>query len=62
MAQAADPELGAGAMVDVHIQVDPELSVADSHAIATRVEVAVREALGEGTSVVVHVEPFPHEG
>lgn len=49
-------------MVDVHIQVDPELSVADSHAIATRVEVAVREALGEGTSVVVHVEPFPHEG
>ncbi len=49
---------GRGAMVDVHIQVDPELSVADSHAIATRVEEAVREALGGGASVVVHVEPL----
>lgn len=48
---------GQGAMVDVHIQVDPGLSVADSHAIATRVEEAVREALGGWASVVVHVEP-----
>lgn len=48
---------GRGAFVDVHIQVDPTLSVADSHAIASRVEEAVREALGDQGSVVVHVEP-----
>lgn len=48
---------GRGAFVDVHIQVDPTLSVADSHAIASRVEEAVREALGDRGSVVVHVEP-----
>lgn len=49
---------GQDAFVDVHIQVDPELSVADSHAIASRVEEAVREALGGRASVVVHVEPL----
>lgn len=48
---------GQAAFVDVHIQVDPKLSVADSHAIASRVEEAVREALGGQVSVVVHVEP-----
>ncbi len=48
---------GRGAFVDVHIQVDPTLSVADSHAIASRVERAVQEALGDRGSVVVHVEP-----
>jgi len=48
---------GQEAFVDVHIQVDPTLSVADSHAIASRVEEAVRGALGKRGSVVVHVEP-----
>lgn len=48
---------GQGAFVDVHIQVDPHLSVAKSHAIASRVEAAVRDALGGAASVVVHVEP-----
>jgi len=48
---------GRAAFVDVHIQVDPELSVVDSHAIASRVEKAVREALGGEVSVVVHIEP-----
>lgn len=48
---------GRGAFVDVHIQVDPALSVAESHAIASQVEEAVREAIGGAASVVVHVEP-----
>ncbi len=48
---------GRGAFVDVHIQVDPELSVAEAHAIASRVEGAVRAAMGGGASVVVHIEP-----
>lgn len=48
---------GQEAFVDVHIQVDPELSVSDSHAIASQVEEAVRKALGGRASVVVHIEP-----
>jgi len=48
---------GQGAFVDVHIQVDPRLSVEESHTIATRVEQAVRGTLGGTASVVVHVEP-----
>lgn len=48
---------GRNAFVDVHIQVDPNLSVADSHAVASRVEEAVRDALGGEVSVVVHIEP-----
>jgi len=53
---------GRGAFVDVHIQVDPEMSVADSHAIASEVEEAVRQALGRAASVVVHVEPEDVQG
>ncbi len=48
---------GQEAFVDVHIQVNPKLSVAASHEIASRVEEAVRAVLGGRASVVVHVEP-----
>lgn len=50
--------LGRQALVDVHIQVAPELSVSSAHRIATRVEEAVSRALGGPASVTVHVEPF----
>lgn len=48
---------GRGAFVDLHIRVDPCLTVEESHAIASRVERAVCAALGRAASVVVHVEP-----
>lgn len=48
---------GQWAFVDVHVQVDPHLSVVESHAIASQVEKAVRAALGGEVSVVVHIEP-----
>lgn len=48
---------GRGAFVDVHIKVDPSLTVEESHEIASQVERAVRGTLGGQTSVVVHVEP-----
>lgn len=48
---------GQDAFVDVHIQVDPKISVAASHDIASQVEEAVRQALHGRASVVVHVEP-----
>ncbi len=43
--------------MDVHIQVDPELTVKQGHDIATRVEEKVRLALPDIASIVVHIEP-----
>jgi len=48
---------GQSVFVDVHIQVNPSLSVAESHKIASQVERAVRDTLRCEASVVVHVEP-----
>jgi len=48
---------GQDAFVDVHIQVDPSLTVEESHRIASEVEEAVRKALNGRASVTVHVEP-----
>lgn len=48
---------GRVSFVDVHITVDPEIALRDAHEIASRVEGAVREALGGEVSVTVHVEP-----
>ncbi len=48
---------GRHVFVDVHIQVHPQLSVEESHAIASHVEQAVAQALGGEVSVTVHVEP-----
>ncbi|MBC7092678.1 cation transporter [Candidatus Bipolaricaulota bacterium] len=49
--------VGRGVFVDVHIEVDPTISVQDSHGIASQVEQAVRGALSGEVSVAVHVEP-----
>lgn len=43
--------------VDLHIQVDPELTVAASHVIAGRVRSHLRSQLGWVADVLVHVEP-----
>ena len=45
--------------VDLHLEVDPELTVRASHEIATRVRTAIREALPWVADVLVHVEPSP---
>ena len=44
-------------LVDVHIHVDPELSVKQSHEIAHNVQQAIQQALPHIHSVLVHTEP-----
>jgi cation diffusion facilitator family transporter len=44
--------------VDLHIEVDPDLTVAASHVIGGRVRARVREQLGWVADVLVHVEPL----
>ncbi len=45
--------------VDLHLEVDPALSVRDSHEIATKVRGAIKDTLPWVADVLVHVEPAP---
>ena len=43
--------------VDLHIEVDPRITVEEAHNIAERVRTHIRESLPEVADVLVHVEP-----
>ena len=43
--------------VDLHLEVDPGMSVYESHELATRVRIKIREELDWVADVLVHVEP-----
>lgn len=43
--------------VDLHIQVDPQITVAEGHEIAERVEKAVAESFWQVVDVIAHLEP-----
>lgn len=45
--------------VDLHLEVDPDITVRDSHEIARRVRDSIREKLPWVADVLVHVEPAP---
>lgn len=44
--------------VDLHIEVDPKMSVLESHELATQVRFAIRKELDWVADVLVHVEPW----
>lgn len=48
---------GPDIIVDVHIVVDPEMTVAAAHDITIEAEAAVREEFGPDTQLSIHVEP-----
>lgn len=45
--------------VDLHLEVDPGLTVQASHDIATAVRIRIKENLDWVADVLVHVEPYP---
>ena len=45
--------------VDLHLEVDPHMTVWKSHELATTVRFAIREKLDWVADVLVHVEPSP---
>jgi len=49
--------LGSILIVDLDIEVAPDLTVRNAHDISARVEAAIKEALPEVYDVIVHVEP-----
>lgn len=48
--------------VDLHLEVDPELTVRESHDIATAVRIGVKTEVPWVEDVLVHVEPYGMEG
>jgi cation diffusion facilitator family transporter len=46
--------------VDLHLEVDPEITVRESHDIATNVRNEIKQALPWVADVLVHVEPSPN--
>ena len=53
--------MGHNALVDVHIQVSPKLSVSEGHHIAERVEKALKNKFEEVNDVTVHIDPEDDE-
>jgi len=47
--------------VDLHLEVDPEMTVRRSHQLAHEVQVHIREQVDWVAAVLVHVEPAPAE-
>lgn len=50
-------KVGGELFVDVHIQVDPDLTVTAGHDIATRLKNEVEQGLDRPVNVLVHIEP-----
>lgn len=53
--------MGADALVDVHIQVEPELSVSEGHQISEFVRQRVIRDIDEVADVMVHIDPEDDE-
>jgi cation diffusion facilitator family transporter len=49
--------VGGNAFVDVHIQVDPRLSVSEAHQISEAVRVRLIDEIDEVSDVTIHIDP-----
>jgi len=54
-------KLGMRLMVDMHVEVDPNLSVLEGHRLAHEVKAKLQSELPQVRDVMVHVEPFDPE-
>jgi len=50
-------KLGAELFIDVHVLVDPALSVQKSHDISMEIEAKIKKELSNPSNILVHVEP-----
>ena len=53
---------GHSYLEELHIKVDPNITVTQGHAISTLVETSLRSLLGEDSIITVHVEPYRNSG
>jgi len=50
--------IGSMLIIDLDIEVDPSMTVYESHKIALNVEKAIKESLPDVYDVIVHIEPL----
>ena len=50
-------KLGAELFIDVHVLVDPALSVLESHKICMKIEGKIKKELSRPLNILVHIEP-----
>lgn len=55
--QAHARKAGTKFWVDMHVEVDPAMSVAEAHIISGKVKAAIRSAMPEVAGVLIHIEP-----
>lgn len=53
--------VGGELFIDLHLLVDPEISVTDSHEICERVEEKIDVGLKKPVNVLIHCEPYGQE-
>jgi cation diffusion facilitator family transporter len=53
--------VGSMLIIDLDIEVDPAMTVYESHEIALKVEKSIKEALPDVYDVIVHIEPLGNE-
>jgi divalent metal cation (Fe/Co/Zn/Cd) transporter len=51
-------KMGYQFYVDMHVEVDPQMTVLQSHEIAHEVKNKVRDAMPTVNDVLVHIEPL----
>jgi cation diffusion facilitator family transporter len=51
-------KMGYGYLLEMHVEVDGRLAVADAHRLAHEVKDAIRAALPRVMDVTIHIEPF----
>lgn len=44
--------------IDMHVMVDPFISIEQSHALTHKIEKQIQEEINENAQVIVHIEPF----
>jgi len=50
--------LGANFAIELHVRVDGAMSVNDSHELTQSIEKRLKEKYGDGTQVIIHIEPI----
>lgn len=53
---------GLSYYVDIHVQADPRMSLHDAHELSGRVKGAIRGEVNSVAGVLVHMEPYEHDG
>ena len=50
--------VGKTVVIDLHVRVNPEMRVADAHAVVSELERKLRARFGDDTIATVHIEPL----